>query len=110
MPIKAGWNILKFNKVEQAKNKAIGGIAYDAYKFYAVNLINEEVEFVFLIPTGAKPATILNDLFFCNKTQHWFDVNLVERKRVLAIQEMKEINQDQAEFALLKTKLKGSVQ
>ena len=110
MPIKAGWNILRFVRVEESKGKKIGPTVYDAFKFFAVNLITEEIEFVFLCPVGHKQASIVRDLFFCNHTKQWMDVRLVEKKRVLAIAEMKEVKNSEAELAVIKQRMRGRIQ
>ncbi len=110
MPIKPGWNILRFTRVDEAKGVKLGRNVYDALRFHAVNLITEEVEFAFLIPVGSKPASIIRDLFYCNHTKNWMDCRLVEKKRVLAIAEMKEVKNSQAELEVMKLRMRGMIQ
>lgn len=105
--IKPGWNVLRFVRAEQDMNKQIGHKRYDAYKFIAVNLATEDIEFVYLIPIGKKKSKLIDDLIYLNMTKAWMDVELVEKNKLLCIKSMKEVRNHQAEYDFLKQRQKG---
>lgn len=91
--ITSGWNVLRFIKMEQTKQpKQIHGVEYIAFKFTAVNVTKHEIEFAYLVPNQQQTEvpSIIKDLIELVKNKKWMDLELVERKRVLAIRRMKE--------------------
>jgi hypothetical protein len=100
--IKSGWSILRFIREEQSPNTRIGRAVYDAYKFIAVNLATEDIEFSFLVPLGRKKSQIIVDLSRLTVTKDWMDVELVEKNGVLQIKSMRELKNSQLEYEEMK--------
>lgn len=98
----SGWNIMKFIKAEHSDpKKHPNGETYEAYKFTAINMVNHEMPFVFVLPFPQKNRpNIIRDLLGCVGTKYWMDVKLVEQKRCLRIVEMRPLKMPQEELNL----------